>query len=105
MEAPVIDWKHASPAPHVGVSTVFSQAAPSAPGPALRQAYAVRLVGQHVCVEGHSHGFWLQGTEPPDPPLVLEQAAVTRARRRRTRLRMAPQIPRLTAPLVPCATA
>jgi len=86
---PLIDWKHARPAPHVGVPTVSSHVPPSAPGPAFRHAYALRLVGQHVCVEGHSHGFSLHGTDAADPPLVLEQAVATSARRRRTRLRMA----------------
>lgn len=42
------DWKHARPAPQVGVVTVFSHGSPSAPGPAFRQAKASTLSGQHV---------------------------------------------------------
>lgn len=69
-------WRQARPAPHVGESTVFTHGSPSLPGPAFRHANAVADCGQHVCAEGHSQGFWLQGVvDPLDPLLLLEQAA------------------------------
>ena len=63
---------------------MFWQEAPSVPGPAFMQANALALSGQHVCADEHSQGSWLQGVAAAEPPLLLEQAVVTRARRRRT---------------------
>lgn len=75
------DWKHARPDPHVGDPTVFTQAAPSAPGPAFKQENTLTLSGQQVCAEEHSHGSWLQGGGVGGPALLLEHAARTRRRR------------------------
>ncbi len=65
----------------MGDPTVFTQAAPGAPGPALKQENALMLSGQHVCAEEHSHGSWLQGGGVDEPALLLEHAARTRRRR------------------------